>query len=275
MSRTLKKSLPYGVASILLILFIAPLYILLTNSFKSNAEIIDNPLALPQNFSFDYILNAIEQVNYFNALFISIIVTTLSVGLILVISSIAAWALVRNKTKISHFLFLAFASALLIPFQSVMYPLISLFDSVGMKNLFGLIIMYGGFGVAMSIFLYHGFIKNIPLSLEEAAYIDGASTFQVYRHVLLPLIKPITVTIAILNVMWIWNDFLLPNLVVGTSGPRTLPLELYYAKILSGQYGNPWELIYPSVLISIIPAIIFFFILQKYIVEGITQGSVK
>ena len=136
--------------------------------------------------------------------------------------------------------------------------------------------MYGGFGLSMSVFLYHGFIKSIPQEIEEAAVIDGAGPFRTFFQIVFPLIKSTTVTVIILNAMWIWNDYLLPFLVIGnTTGTKTLTLELYFAKLTSGQYGNPWELIFPAVLVTIIPIVVIFAFLQKYFVKGVTAGAVK
>ena len=165
---------------------------------------------------------------------------------------------------------------MLVPFQALMYPLVSIFDTMQLKNLPGLIIMYGGFGVSMSIFLYHGFVKSIPASLEEAALIDGANLFQMFFSIVFPLMKSTTVTVIVVNAMWIWNDYLLPFLIIGNrQGVKTLTLELYYAKLQSGQYGNPWELIFPAVFVTIIPIIILYIFLQKYIISGVVDGAVK
>jgi raffinose/stachyose/melibiose transport system permease protein len=135
--------------------------------------------------------------------------------------------------------------------------------------------MYGGFGLSMSVFLYHGFVKGVPLGVEEAAFIDGANVFQMFFMVVMPLLKSITVTVIILDAMWVWNDYLLPFLTIGNSDNKTLVLELYYARILAGQYGNPWQLIFPAVLISVIPVVFVFLFLQKYIVTGISEGAIK
>ena len=146
---------------------------------------------------------------------------------------------------------------------------------LGLKNTGGLIVMYCGFGLSMTVFLYHGFMKSVPISLEEAALIDGANIFQVFFKVVLPLVKPITVTTIITTAMWIWNDYLLPFLIIGNNEKKTLTLSLYYAKSLSGQYGNPWELIFPAVLICAVPILVIFIFLQKNIIEGIAAGAVK
>lgn len=252
-----------------------PVAFLIINSFKSQSEVVTSPLALPKGLDFNYILNAAKEINFFSSLFITFVITLLSVALITVVSALAAWVMVRNKWKYSDILLLMFTAAMLIPFQAVMYPLLSLFENMGLKNIPGLIIMYGGFGLSLSVFLYHGFIKSVPVSVEEAAVIDGANIFQMFFKIVFPLLKSSTVTVIILNSMWIWNDYLLPFLVIGNGNLRTLTLELYFAKMTSGQYGNPWELIFPAVFVSIIPIIIVFLFLQKYIVKGVADGAVK
>ena len=255
---------------------IAPLLFLLVNSFKSNAEIVGNPVALPSEWTFEYISTAIEQINFGTSILITFLITFISVALIVITSSLCAWAMIRVKSVASTIIFYAFTASMLIPFQSVMYPLISEFDTFNLKNIPGLILMYGGFGLSMSIFLYHGFMKSVPKSLEEAAVLDGANTFQMFFQVVFPLVKGTTVTVIVLNAMWIWNDYLLPFLVIGNSdGVKTLTLELYFAKLTSGQYGNPWQLIFPAVFVTIIPIIILYIFLQKYIIKGVGDGAVK
>lgn len=252
-----------------------PLIFLFINSFKNQSEINTSPLSLPNHWDFTHIKNAFSQINFSKSILITAFITIVSVALIVIVSSLAAWMLVRNKSKISSVLLMIFISAMLIPFQSVMYPLIDMADKFNVKNLFGIIIMYGGFGLGLSIFMYHGFIKSIPKSIEEAAIIDGANIFQIFFHVVFPLLKSTTVTVVILNAMWIWNDYLLPFQILGNSEFKTLTLELYFAKLQTSQFGNPWELIFPAVLISIIPIIVIFLFLQKHIVKGVADGALK
>jgi len=265
---------------VILVLFaiytISPLYILVINSFKSSNDIVTNPLSWPKHMDFQYIFSAVEKMNYFRAIGITLLITVLSISFIVLLSSFAAWMLVRNsKRKASKIIYMVFIAAMLIPFQSVMYPLISLFDNLGLKNIGGLIIMYGGFGLSLSVFLYFGFIQSVPREIEEAALIDGANVFQIFRHVTFPQLKGTTATVIILNLMWIWNDYLLPFLVIGNGKLKTLTLEVYFAKITAGQYGTPWSFVFPSVLLSIIPIVIVFFALQKEFVAGVSAGAVK
>lgn len=252
-----------------------PVVFIFLNAFKSQEEIVASPLSLPAHFNFQYLMNAAEQIKVGSSLLHTVFITVCSVALIIVISSMAAWGMVRSKTKVANIIFLLFTMAMLIPFQALMYPLVSQMDNLGLKNTGGLILMYGGFGLSMSVLLYHGFLKSIPLSLEEAAVIDGANIIQLYGRIVMPLVKPTTVTVVITNAVWIWNDYLLPFLVIGNTDQKTLTLSLYYAKSLSGQYGNPWELIFPSVLICVVPMIIVFILLQRQIIEGVSAGAVK
>lgn len=271
----LSDILTYFILIVCSVYTIFPLAILVINSFKGHSEIVSSPLALPKSLDFQYIINAFKAIDFFEALFITLTITICSVSIIILISSIAAWMLVRNKTKVSNTIFLIFVASMIIPFQAIMYPLVSFMDMLMLKNFVGLVLMYGGFGLSMSVFLYHGFIKSLPKDIEEAAIIDGANIFQIFFLIVFPLLKPITVTTIILNSMWIWNDYLLPFLVIGNSKAQTLTLKVYFARILSGQYGNPWEVIFPAVLVSVVPIVIIFIFLQKYIVKGINDGAVK
>lgn len=274
--RKIQKAILYVLLTICAAYTLFPLLFLFVNSFKGQAEIVKSPISLPKKWSFEYLATAWDKVNIVSGLINTLIITVSAVALIVIISSLAAWVMVRSKSKFSTILFLGFTSAMLIPFQSVMYPLLSIFENLGLKNTFGLILMYGGFGLSMSVFLYHGFLKSVPKSLEEAAVIDGANIFQLFFKIVFPLVKSTTVTVIILNSMWIWNDYLLPFLVIGNNNTgRTLTLELYFAKMQAGQFGNPWELIFPAVFIAMIPIIVLFLFLQKHIVRGVADGAVK
>lgn len=275
MRRKVLLTVLYVALTVFAVLTLAPVAFLFINSFKSQTEIVASPMSFPLNWNFDYILTAAQEINFFRSLGITFIVTVVSVALIVLASSLAGWAIARAKTKTSSVMLYMFTAAMLIPFQAVMYPLLSLFEGVGLKNILGLIIMYGGFGLSLSVFLYHGFVKSIPPSIEEAALIDGAGMIKTFFTVVFPLMKSTTATVIILNSMWIWNDYLLPFLVIGNAPARTLTLELYFAKMTAGQFGNPWELIFPAVFVSIVPIIIVFLLLQKHIVRGVSDGAVK
>ncbi|MGN1197860.1 MAG: carbohydrate ABC transporter permease [Acetatifactor sp.] len=257
---------------VLAVLFISPVLILINSSFKSLQEIYINILALPEKFSFYNYFQAFDKMKFLSAMVNSLLITTVSTVLILLVSSMAAWVLVRYKTKVSKVLFLIFSSALLIPFQCVMLPLVDVMSKLNLMNRPGLVFMYVGFGCSMSIVLYHGFIKNIPAELEEAAMIDGCNMFQTFFVIVAPLLKGITATVAVINAMWIWNDFLLPSLVINKNGMQTLPLRTY---LFFGQFTRKWDLATAALVLCMIPIIIFYLSCQKYIVKGITAGAEK
>lgn len=275
LTKRIGRAVLYVILTLLAIYTLMPMLFLVMNSLKGQAEIIRNPLALPERFTMQYIANAFETIHFPRAIGYTVLITAVSLALIVLFSSLSGWVITRYRSKWSHIVYLMFVAAMLIPFQAVMYPLMSMMDSVGLKNVPGLIIMYAGFGLSLSVFLYSGFFKSVPRGIEEAALIDGANIFQIFFLIVFPLVKGITVTVLILNGMWIWNDYLLPYLTLGTSESKTLVLELFYAKMTSGQFGNPWELIFPAVFISVIPMVVVFLCLQKYFVKGVSEGAIK
>src|SRR5690625_110210 len=256
---------------ILGLLWLTPFYMMIVNAFKSKKEIFTNVLGLPESLSMENFVDAFIDLNFVNSLFNSLLITGISVTIIIIFSSMAGYALARNTSKLSGILLLVFVAAMLIPFQSVMIPLVSIFGKVEMLNRVGLIFMYLGFGSSLSIFLYHGAMTGISESLDEAAIIDGANKFQVFRHIIFPLLKPISVTVGILNVIWIWNDYLLPSLILGDS-TATIPLKMFF---FFGQYTKQWHLALAGLTIAIIPVIIGYFFAQKQIIEGVSEGAVK
>ncbi|MBM7702662.1 carbohydrate ABC transporter permease [Metabacillus iocasae] len=260
-------------AIVLGLIFLVPFYYVVSNSLKSFAEILTNTSALPSSLQWSNYVEAFDRMNYLKVFSNSLIITVASNVVIVIFCSMAAYMLVRTKKKISNIIFFTFVAAMVIPFQSIMIPLVKTASSLGLINsIWGLVIMYLGFGSGLAIFLYHGFIKGIPVELEEAAIIDGCSTLGVFWRIVFPLLKPITVTIVILNSLWIWNDFLLPLLVLQDPELRTIPLATFF---FFGQYTKQWDLALAALVISIIPLLIFFFAMQKHIIKGITSGSIK
>jgi raffinose/stachyose/melibiose transport system permease protein len=264
-------------AWILLLLYMTPFYLMFINSFKTRREIFANTTGLPDAWNFKNYLDAIKRMDMINSFTNSMIITVASVALIILFSSMAAWVLVRNQTKKSKIIFYLFTSGMIVPFQAVMLPLVKWMAKIQVgpfKMLgthYGLIFMYIGFGVSMSIFLYHGFIKAIPKEVEEAATIDGCSKWQTYIKVILPLLKPTTVTVAVLNSIWVWNDFLLPFLTVNGK-INTIPLAM---NNFFGAFSKQWELAMAALILAIIPIVVFYFFIQKQIIAGIVQGSIK
>ena len=276
------------VAILLLFLYMVPFVLVIINASKPSIQIIADPLSLPQNPGqfFINIKTVFESPNvrYPSSFMTSLIVTVISVTLLILISSMAAWVLVRTKTKLSGIIFLGFVSAMVIPFQVVMFPLVSWFRMIEvalgltgssrlLQNYSGMIFAYLGFGCSLSIFLFHGFIKTVPLELEEAATIDGCSKSATFFKIIFPMLTPIAVTVIILNSMWIWNDFLLPLLILG-GGNKVQTLPLGVANFV-GSFLRRWDLILTSTLMAMLPVIILFLFLQKYIIKGIVDGAVK
>jgi len=283
--KNINKKILYVIGILVSLLYISPFYILIVNSFKTKREIFQSTVNLPSVFNLENFKIAADRlsllwlkdfrgnINIFgSSLFNSLFITVGAVSIIVVLSSMAAWMLVRTKSKMSTVIFFMFISAMLVPFQAVMLPLVALSGLLGMQNQFGLIFMYLGFGSSLSIFLYHGFIKSLPLSVEEAAIVDGCSPWQVYWKIVFPMLKPIHITVASLNVIAIWNDYLLPSLMVNKTGMQTIPLQMFF---FFGGYTKEWNLAMAGLLIAIIPIVIFYFIAQKHIIEGITAGANK
>ena len=262
---------------ILLVIYMVPFYLMFINSFKTRREIFADTTGLPSIWNFKNYLDAAERMDFIHSFTNSIIITVCSVVLIILFSSMAAWVLCRDKSKRSKIIFYIFVSGMVVPFQAVMLPLVKWmaqlqfgpFKMIGTH--YGLIFMYLGFGVSMSVFLYHGFISSIPLEIEEAAIIDGCSKWKVYTKVILPLLKSTTVTVSVLNGIWVWNDFLLPFLTVNGK-INTIPLAM---NNFFGAFSKQWELAMAALIMAVIPIIIFYFFVQKQIIAGIVQGSIK
>ncbi|WP_338652511.1 MULTISPECIES: carbohydrate ABC transporter permease [Sporosarcina] len=259
--------------------FLSPIYIIIVNSFKDRRELYENALALPGKFSFQYYLEAMEKMNFLTALGNSLYITIFSVVIIVVLSSMTAWMLARTDNKLSKIIFMTFIATMLIPFQTLMMPLMQLMSTITntlhipmFNTREGLIFMHVGFSSSISVFLYHGFIKSIPITLEEAATIDGASKFGVFWKIIFPMLKPITVTVMILNVINIWNDYLLPSLTLTDKGLRTIPLSTFY---FFGEFTIKWNLAMAGLMLTIIPVVIFYVLAQKHIIKGIGEGAVK
>jgi raffinose/stachyose/melibiose transport system permease protein len=270
---------------ILFISFLSPFVILVLNASKETSfQVLTDPLALTGTFAqllenMDEVWNS-TNTRYQQAFINSIVITTGSLLSIVVASSMAAWVLVRTKTKVSNLIFLLFVVAMIIPFQVVMIPLVTWFrtlrDVTGipfLRSYFGMIFAYVGFGAPLSIFMYHGFMKSIPYELEEAAEIDGCNKVQTFIYIVFPILKPITITIMLLNGIWIWNDFLLPLLILGKGTPvQTVPLAIVN---YVGAFVAEWQFLLTAVLIAMIPVVILFLFAQKFIIKGMVAGSIK
>jgi raffinose/stachyose/melibiose transport system permease protein len=263
-------------ACVLAVLYAFPFAMVLINSVKGKREVLNSPLAPPTEWMWGNFTEAIRKMDYWQALGNSLIITVLSVGAIVITSSMLAYYLARSKTKFSAVTFLVLVASMIVPFQALMIPFYGLFfGRAGFNlpgNLLTLAFCYVGFGVALSTFLYHGFISNIPFELDEAAAIDGASPFLTFRRIIFPMLGPVTATVAIINALWVWNDFLLPNLVLVENDQKTLPLKTF---VFYGKYTSDYGLAMAGLLLSIIPIVIFYFAMQSRIIAGISAGAVK
>ncbi|MGJ7044827.1 carbohydrate ABC transporter permease [Thermoanaerobacterium thermosulfurigenes] len=259
--------------SIVFVLYIFPFFIVLINSFKERKDILINPMMMPSKLNLSNYIDAYTKMDYLHAFANSLIITVFSVALITLLSSMTAYIFVRRKWKFNQFMFFFMVASMIIPFQGIMIPLVKIYGSIGMMdNKWSLIYMYIGFGASLAVFMYHGFIKSIPVELEEAATIDGCSQLQTFFKIVFPLLKPTTVTIAILDILWIWNDFLLPYLVLISPDQRTLPLSVFY---FYGTYTIEYGPAMAALMIATIPVIVVYLIMQKQIIKGVLQGSIK
>jgi raffinose/stachyose/melibiose transport system permease protein len=260
-----------------LIIYIFPFAMVIINSFKEKRDIIKEPLAIigSRGFTFDNYVNAFFKMRFPQTFMNSLAITSCSVLLIIITTSMCAYFFVRMNYKINRIIFTIMIASMVIPFQVIMIPLVSIYGArLSMLNhRITLILMHTGFSTAMSVFLYHSFIKtSIPLSLEEAAKLDGCSRYQIFFRIVFPLLTPTTVTLIILYAMGIWNDFLLPSLVLTKKELFTLPIA---TQVFYGTYSTDLGLIMSSLIMVVLPIIILYIFLQRHIVAGIVAGAVK
>jgi raffinose/stachyose/melibiose transport system permease protein len=272
---SVKNLLVLAALSAIALLFVAPILLVLLNSFKGKLYVLNNPFAFPNAESFTGLVNyvnGIEATGFVKAFGWSLFITVFSVAAIVLFSAMTAWYITRSSLLFCRSLYFVFVFAMIVPFQMVMFPLTRVANLLHLDNPVGILLIYLGFGSAQSVFLFSGFVKSVPIAVEEAAVIDGCTPIKAFFSVILPMLVPIAITVAILNSMWIWNDFLLPNLVIG-SEYRTIPVAVQY---LRGGYGSiDWGYMMAVIIMAVIPIIIFYFACQRYIIEGVTAGSVK
>lgn len=258
----------------LALLFLAPFYFVLVNSVKALGEIMIDAASLPVKYQFANYSKVWDIIRFPKVLGNSVLITGISVIGIVIISSMTGYRLVRKPTLFNKILFTCFIASMIIPFQSVMLQLVRVTSILELRgNLLGIVVSYLGFGLSLSVFLFHGFVKSVPLEIEEAAVVDGCTPYGVFWKIVFPLLRPIMVTVIILNGLWIWNDYLLPVLIIGSNKDlTTIPLAV--TKFF-GQYTKQWDLALAGLTMSVTPILIAFLLLQKYIVEGISAGSLK
>lgn len=275
-SKRVGNNVIFFVLLALSVLFLVPIIIVIINSFKSRIYISSQPLKLPNGETFvalENYINGVTSSDFFSAFLRSLFITVVSVILIVLFASMAAWYIVRSNSKITKGIYYMLVFSMIVPFQMVMYTMTYVTNRANLDNVFGITFVYLGFGAGLSVFMLCGFIKSIPLEIEEAAMIDGASPIQAFFTVVFPMLKPTAITVAILNTMWIWNDYLLPYLVLG-SDKKTIPVAIQLA--MQGAYGSTdYGGFMAMLVLAIVPIIIFYIFCQKYIIKGVVAGAVK
>ncbi len=277
----LRGSFGSGIIYVLLFLiavvFLAPIIIILINSVKGNFFISSSPFAFPNSETFagfENFIKGFNQSDFMRSFANSAFITVASVAGIVLLTSMTAWYIVRIKNRFTRMLYYFFVFSMVVPFQMVMYTMTYYAFEFRLNNPIGIVFIYLGFGAGLSVFMFSGFIKSIPAEIEEAATIDGCGPIRAFFTIIFPILKPTAITVAILNAMWIWNDYLLPYLVLGSGQNKTLPVAVQMA--LTGGYGNKdMGALMAMLVLTILPIIIFYLFCQKYIIRGVVAGAVK
>jgi raffinose/stachyose/melibiose transport system permease protein len=259
---------------VLALIFIYPVIYVLINAFKSTQEIVLNPAGLPHRATLENFVKVITTqgsggVGFLESLVNTLILALASVALIIVFGSMCSYKLARTKSMLSTFIFFLFAFFMVIPFQTIMVPLVVLATDLRFKDIYGLILVNVGLGAPTAVFMFHGFIKGVPISLEESAAMDGAGSFRMFFWIVFPLLMPITVTIGILDILWVWNDFLLPYIIL-----RQGTLVLFQFNFF-GTFTKDYGALTASLVMTATPVVVMYIALQKYIIKGISSGAVK
>ena len=256
--------------------YIYPLVMVAYNSFKKKAFISRTPFALPTAQSFAGLQNyqiGLRLTQFAGAMGCSVAITVLSVGLILLCTSMCAWFISRVQNKATKAIYLACIFSMVVPFQMVMFTLSKVANLIGLNNPFGIVVVYLGFGAGLAVFMFCGFMKSIPIQIEEAAMIDGCNPIQTYFHVVFPILRPTMISVGILEAMWVWNDYLLPTLVLDIKQYRTVSMLIQYFR---GSYGRvEMGPMMACIMLTILPIIIVYLLCQKYIIKGVASGAVK
>lgn len=274
--RNIKDVFMIMILCVLTVIFLIPMFLVLMNSFKSRLFVSTQPFSFPNAQTFvglENYINGLTTSGFFMAFLRSVWITVVSVIVIVIFTSMTAWYIIRVNSKFTKSLYYLFVFSMIVPFQMVMYTMTFVVNTIAFNNVFGIILVYLGFGAGLAVFMFTGFVKSIPVEVEEAATIDGCTPLQTFFMVVFPMLKSITITVAILNVMWIWNDYLLPYLILGES-QKTIPVAIQIA--MQGAYGaTDYGGFMAMLVVAIIPIIIFYISSQKYIIKGVISGAVK
>lgn len=274
--KTCNNTIAFAFLCLLAAIFLIPILLVLLNSFKSRFYISSSPFAMPNSetfVGFENYLNGLSPSGFFISFIRSVWVSIASVLVIIVCTSMASWFIVRVKNKFTKAIYFLFAFSMIVPFQMVMYTMTFIVNRISFDNVFGIVFVYLGFGAGLSVFMFTGFVKAVPLEIEEAAEIDGCNPLQTFFLVVFPILKPTIITVSILNSMWVWNDYLLPYLILGTDH-KTVPVAIQIA--MQGAYGaTDYGGFMAMLVLAIIPIVIFYIASQKYIIKGVISGAVK
>lgn len=265
-----------GIFSVISVIYLVPIVLVVINSFKKKAYISRYPFKIPTDkmfVGFDNYINGIKKTGFFEAFGWTLFITVASLAVILLCTSMCAWYISRVKNAVTTTIYYLCLFSMIVPFQMVMFPLSKIADMLHLTTPWGLVVVYLGFGAGLSVFMFTGFVKSIPLEIEEAAMIDGCTPIHTFFDVVLPIMKPTCVTVAILQAMWIWNDYLLPYLILDMTKYKTISIAIQY---LRGGYGSiDMGAMMGVLVLAIIPIVVFYLACQKYIIEGVVAGAVK
>lgn len=250
-----------------------PLYIAIVIALKQPSDMIGNVLSLPKSINLSNFSQAIEMTNFFHTIVNSLIITGGAIILTIVTNSLVAYVIARNMhKKFYKFVYFYFVSAMFVPFSMLMLPLVKQVSFFNLDNKFGMMILYMIFGMSMNTLLYVGYLKNIPLELEEAAYVDGAKPWTVFWKIIFPLLKPMNATVGIMTALWAWNDVMMPLVILSNSNETTLPLAQF---VFQSKFGTNYNIAFASYLLALLPLLIFYLFAQKWIINGVTKGAIK
>ena len=276
--KKLQKSLQTGTFVVVCILYLMPIFIVLMNSFKTNSSINTNTFAFPNAETFTGLSNFINGINvgeypFLKSALYSVLITVTSAALILVCTSMAAWYISRVNSIVARIVYYLCVFSMVVPFQMVMFTLAKTANTLHLDTPYTIPIIYLGFGAGLAVFMFAGFLKGIPLEIEEAAAIDGCGPIRTFFLIVFPMLKPVLISVGVLEIMWIWNDYLLPYLVLDRTKYKTIPIHIQY---LQGSYGHvDLGAVMALIIISIVPIVVFYLSAQKYIIKGVVEGAVK
>ena len=274
--KTCSNTIAFAFLCLLSAIFLVPILLVLLNSFKSRFYISSSPFAMPNSetfVGFENYLNGLSSSGFFISFIRSVWVSIASVLVIIVCTSMASWFIVRVKNKFTKAIYFLFAFSMIVPFQMVMYTMTFIVNRISFDNVFGIVFVYLGFGAGLSVFMFTGFVKAVPLEIEEAAEIDGCNPLQTFFLVVVPILKPTMISVGVLEAMWVWNDYLLPTLVLDIKKYKTIPMLIQYFR---GSYGKvEMGPMMASIMLTVIPIIIVYLFGQKYIIKGVADGAVK